>query len=62
MCKQICQVKPYLFEDFLIISLDKKWISVLGGKIPEFTAMIDEKGRLSLVGPVVYKKKEIEKN
>jgi hypothetical protein len=51
-----------LFEDFLIISLDKNWIDVCEGGIPTFTAMIDEKGRLSLVGPVVYKKKEIEKN
>lgn len=55
MCKQICQVKPYLFEDFLIISLDRQWIDVHGGEIPTFTAVIDEEGRLNLVGPKIHK-------
>ena len=58
--KQICEVKPYLFEDFLIISLDKDWIDVCGGIVPTFNAIIDKEGRLNLVGPVVIKKKENE--
>ncbi len=58
MKSKICQVKPFLLDDFLIISLDKKWIDVCDG-IPTFTAIIDKEGRLNLLGPVVSKKKEI---
>lgn len=40
-------ITPLLFEDRLILSLDKKWIEQFGG-IPEFTISIDKNGKLEL--------------
>ena len=36
-----------LFEGFLILGLDPKWISVFGGKLT-FFAFVDECGRLNI--------------
>ena len=43
------QVKPLLWENLLLLSLDVKWIDVFGF-IPSFDVMI-ENGRLILLGP-----------
>ena len=43
------QVKPLLWEDRLLLSLDSKWIDVFGF-IPSFDVMI-ENGKLILLGP-----------
>ena len=40
--KKIATVTPTLFDDFLIISFNKKWIDVWG-KIPEFDVFSDGK-------------------
>lgn len=50
--KNLPQVTPYLLENYLIISFDHKWIEVCNG-IPKFTALIDDEGRLVLLGPLV---------
>jgi len=50
--KNVDQVTPYLFENYLIISLDNKWIKVCNG-IPKFTVLIDKTGHLVLLGPIV---------
>jgi len=41
-------ITPYLFEGYLIISLDHKWINIFG-KIPTFVVQLDDDGRLHLV-------------
>jgi len=48
----LCEVKPYYLDGFFILSLAKEWANLCGG-VPQFTAVIDQKGRLSLLGPVV---------
>jgi len=48
----IAQITPFLLDGHLIISFDQKWIEVCNG-IPKFTVMIDNLGRLILLGPVV---------
>jgi hypothetical protein len=53
--RQIATVKPYLMNNYLILSFDSKWIEVCNG-IPTFTVVIDKDGRLGLIGPVVSKK------
>jgi len=45
-------VKAHLFEDHLILSLDKKWIERFGG-IPTFTTSIDNQKRLCLCSQVI---------
>jgi hypothetical protein len=39
---------PYLFENFLILSLDSKWISAFG-VMPSFRVFVDKAGRLNIV-------------
>ncbi len=45
--KKIATVIPTLFDDFLIISLSKKWIDVWQ-KIPEFSVFIDKNKQLTI--------------
>jgi len=46
-----------LFEGYLILSLDKKWLGVFG-EIPTFEASLDDNGKLHLTSTKsVYKKK-----
>ena len=54
--KKIATVEPYLFENFLVLALDRGWIHVLDAKIPIFKVIIDEQSRLVLVGPTIKKK------
>lgn len=39
---------PYLFENFLILSLDSKWINAFG-IMPSFRVFVDKAGRLNIV-------------
>ena len=41
-------ITPYMFEGFLIISLDNKWIDAFG-KIPTFEISIDKENYLHLI-------------
>ena len=43
--KKLGIISPHIFDDFLIISFSKQWIS-LNGKIPQFTVRIDCKNKL----------------
>jgi len=43
------KVKPFLWENQLLLSLDSKWIDVFGS-IPSFDVVIKE-GKLVLFGP-----------
>ena len=40
-------VQTFLFDDYLILGLNKKWIEVFG-EIPKFNAMLDKNGKLIL--------------
>lgn len=44
--KKIAEIIPYLFEDHLLISLDKEWIIKYG--YPKFEDLIDNEGNLLL--------------
>ena len=57
-CK-INSVKACLFEDHLIISLEKKWIEVFND-IPSFNVIIDKNNKLNLcsVKPIKNLKKK----
>ena len=46
--KNLGTYEPFLFENSIIISLDKKWIEVFG-EIPKFEIKIDKKGRLHII-------------
>ncbi|MBI1829730.1 MAG: hypothetical protein HY222_00660 [Thaumarchaeota archaeon] len=50
--KHLATIFPFLMNDYLVISLDKQWIEVCKG-IPKFTVMINEEGRLCILGPVI---------
>jgi len=45
-------VKAYLFDDHLIVSLDKKWLNVFE-TLPLFDVFIDKKKRLCLSSQVI---------
>jgi hypothetical protein len=54
--KKICETKPMLFEGYLILCLDKKWLDVFG-EMPTFEARLDNDGKLHLISTKsVYKK------
>ena len=55
--KEITVVTPYLHENFLVMALDRQWVEVFWGTIPTFTVIIDEIGRLVLIGPIVSRVK-----
>lgn len=46
--KKIGEAKTMLFEGYLILSLDKKWLDVFGEE-PTFEASLDDNGKLHLV-------------
>ncbi|MFZ0183515.1 MAG: hypothetical protein WAL88_01615 [Nitrosotalea sp.] len=55
--KKIGEAKTMLFEGYLILSLDKKWLDVFG-ELPTFEASLDDDGKLHLTSTKsVYKKK-----
>lgn len=55
--KKICETKPLLFEGYLVLALDKKWLYVFG-EMPTFEASLDDNGKLHLTSTKsVYKKK-----
>ena len=50
--KDICTIKPHLFENNLVISLSSKWIQIIG-QISTFKATVDHKNRICLIGPKI---------
>lgn len=57
--KKFCETKPMLFEGYLILSLDKKWLDVFG-ELPTFEAGLDDDGKLHLISTKsIYKKKPL---
>ena len=53
--KKICETKPMLFEDYLILALSKEWLDVFG-EMPTFEASLDDNGKLHLTSTKsVYK-------
>ena len=42
------EVTPYLFENWLILSLDPRWVLAFGGSL-SFKAFLDRRRRLCLV-------------
>ncbi len=51
-------VKPLLFDQSLIISLSKDWLTNFS-KIPEFDVKIDNKGRLCIISQEKITKSEV---
>ena len=45
--KKIGEVKPLLFDGYLVLSLNKKWLDVFG-EMPTFEASLDDDGKLHL--------------
>jgi len=45
--KKLGEFDSFLFEDHIIISLDRKWLEVFG-ELPKFEVAIDEKGKLHI--------------
>lgn len=45
--KKIAEITPLLFEDHLIISLDREWIN-LWNQVPTFTAKLYDNAKLVL--------------
>jgi len=41
-------VTPYLFDNFLLLSLDSKWMGMFGGML-SFNVFIDKQGKLNIV-------------
>jgi len=52
---KLSKIKPYLFENYLIIAFSKDWIDIFD-EIPQFEVFIDKKKRLVLVGPPIVQK------
>jgi len=46
--KKIGTVLSYLFDNHIIVSLSKDWITVCKG-LPEFEVLIDDQNRLRLI-------------
>lgn len=46
--KKICETKPLLFEGYLLLALDKKWLDVFG-EMPTFEVSLDDNGKLHLI-------------
>jgi len=41
------ETSTFLFEDYLVLGLEKKWMELFG-ELPKFESMIDKNGRLVL--------------
>lgn len=50
--KELGKVQSYLFDEYVIVSFDKKWINLFGG-LPVFKIIIDDEGRICLQSQVV---------
>ena len=50
--KKICDVTSTIFNDHIIISFEKDWLQIFD-KLPKFSAIIDNKCRLVLIGPQI---------
>ena len=48
----LLEIIPYFFEGHFILSLDQDWTNICGG-VPRFTAVVDDKNRLVLIGPTI---------
>jgi len=59
--KNIFHIISYLFEEYLIISLSKEWISLFNC-LPEFEGKIRKDGKLHLVSKQIVKKLQREKD
>jgi len=46
--KNLGTYDSFLFEEHILISLDKKWIEIFG-EIPKFEVKIDKKGKLHII-------------
>jgi len=53
--KELGTVQANLFDEFLIVSLDKKWINIFG-RLPVFRIVINEKNELCLISQEMIKK------
>jgi len=53
--KKLTSVSPYVFENFLIISLDLEWLKLFK-KIPTFDVIIDHDGKLHLISKEMIEK------
>ncbi len=42
------KIKPYLFQDYLVLALGSQWIERFNG-IPTFNVYLDKEGRLHLI-------------
>lgn len=54
--KKIGEAKTMLFEGYLILSLDKKWLDVFGEE-PTFEASLDDNEKLHLISTKSINKK-----
>ena len=52
---KLCTIIPYQYKNSLILPMSGNWIQIFG-KIPEFEAKIDAKGRLLLISKDSIKK------
>ena len=57
--KIIGEVTPMLYDDSLVLALDKGWINVFGGFVPHFIVLINNKGELILQSKSALTKGEI---
>jgi len=51
--KAVGFVVPHFFDEYLLIALSKNWIQACNG-LPKFQILIDDEGRLCLVGPKAH--------
>ena len=52
--KRLSDVTSYLFDDHIIISFEKEWITIFK-RLPEFEVLIDNKKRLHLISKETIK-------
>ena len=59
--KRLSDVTSYLFEDHIIVSLSKDWITVFKG-LPDFEVLIDNFGKLHLKSKQTIHKRGVKNN
>ena len=52
--KELGTVQASLFDEYLIVAFDKKWINFLGG-LPVFRIIINRENKLCLISKEVIK-------
>lgn len=57
--KKICEVKPLLFDGYLVLALSKEWLDVFG-EMPTFEASLDDDGKLHLTSTKSACKKKLK--